>query len=609
MNRNKTNKTEQADMLSFFSTAWLLPGLVSGFLLLSGCGLTTAIKDESTAQNSEKAISSDSKSNRKAVAAENISLDSGSMFEILAAEMMMQKGQAASAFEVLYPLAVQTKDKALAERTFQVAMASYDVTNIEKATQHWREVDPESAVAWRASFLLTLRHENISKAIEEWETYIKLSNNSLADELISTANKVASTVPKKPGTEFFQALTQKYKDEWAAYYGLGMISIVYQNPEIGIVALEKAKPLLPKEDYEKSLPIFYNLLSKLYLMSGNPESGIRAITPYLDSSPDDLLIQERVARLEVQAKRYTDAKNRYEFILKSEPEAYTSLLSLALIQMELQEYESAEQNLIKVKANKLYESVGNYYLGVLYQDNGRNALAEQMFKTVTDENYSLDAQLHLSEIYFAEKNTQKAFEVLNSISAKTVEDQVKVLRAKAIFTSADEKNLEAVTLYSKALSLDENNVEMLKAQSLLFYKLEKFDDYEANLLRVLKIDGNDTDALNALGYYYVEQKMKLDQAYVLLKKALSIEPESYYILDSLGWYFYQVNQFDEALKYLNMAFAIEKDDEVLIHLVTVYWQNQEINRAKSLWKKYHQNFLQNDRVQNLINELELGNTK
>ncbi|MDX1351794.1 MAG: tetratricopeptide repeat protein [Thiomicrorhabdus sp.] len=591
----------------------LTAGLLSVSIMLSGCTLFTTTDDSAktkTAEQTESQVVAAQENGDTAKKSENnLSLNSATMFEILAAEMMMQKGQAATAFAVLYPLALQTNDRALAERTFQAAMASYNVANIEKATEHWKTVAPDSPVAWRASLLLTLRNGEVVKALEEWDTYLKLADSPLADELISIASKVSSTVPKEPGTEFFQALTQKYPDEWAAYYGLGMVSIVYQNPEVGIVALEKAKPLLPKKDYEQSLPVFYNLLSKLYLMSGEPERGIEAISPYLEQSPEDLLIQERVARLEVQAKRYAEAEQRYQYILKAEPDAHTSLLSLALIQMELTKYEPAEQNLIKVKQNKLYESVGNYYLGILYQDNGQNDLAEQMFKQVESDNYQIDAQLHLSEIYFAQKNSQKAFEVLDSIEANSVEERVKVLRAKAIFKSADDQYQDAIALYSKALDLDESNIEMLKAQSLLFFKLDKLDDYEANLLKVLKIDANDTDALNALGYYYVEEKIKLDQAYLLLKKAISLEPDSYYILDSLGWYYFQVEQFDQALDYLNRAFAIEKDEEVFIHLVMAYWQNKEVNRAKLLWKKYHKNFLQNDRVQNLINELELGNTK
>ena len=589
--------------LRFFSA-----GLMVSSILMAGCAVPL-VPNNAADTPQQQQVKSNSVSHQKSQASNSISLDGNTMFEIMAAEMMMQKGQAASAFEIFYPLALKTNDKGLAERTFQVAMASYNVVNIEKATVHWKKVSPESILAWRASFLLTLRKNDVAKALEEWDTYYELSQTPINDELIGTATKVAGSVPKEPGTKFFQALTQKYSDEWAAYYGLGMVSSVYQNPEVGIAALKKAEPLLPKADAEKSLPIFYNLLSKLYLMGSEPLAGIETLEPYLEKFPNDLLVQERVARLEVKAKLYADAEKRYESILKIEPDAQTSLLSLSLIQMELDKTNSAEQNLIKLKQYQAYESVASYYLGILYQDSDRSTLAEQMFKDVQDDSYLLDAKLHLAEIYFEQKNLQKSMQTLDSIKTNTDVDKIKVLRAKAIFTSATGNNDEAIAYYNQALTLDPDNVAILKAQSLLLYNSDRFEEYESNLLKVLKLNENDADVLNALGYFYVEKKIKLDQAYDLLNKALSLQPQSYYILDSLGWYFYQVKEYAKAIEYLNKAFEIEQDEEVLIHLVSAYWQNNEVNRAKSLWKKYHKNFLQNERVQNLINELEIGTTK
>ena len=78
-------------------------------------------------------------------------------------------------------------------------------------------------------------------------------------------------------------------------------------------------------------------------MDSQPEEGIKALTPYIEKHPDDLLVQERVARLEVQAVRYDDAEKRYLQILKVEPNALTSRLSVALIQIEQNKYEQAEK--------------------------------------------------------------------------------------------------------------------------------------------------------------------------------------------------------------------------------------------------------------------------
>jgi tetratricopeptide (TPR) repeat protein len=248
--------------------------------------------------------------------------------------------------------------------------------------------------------------------------------------------------------------------------------------------------------------------------------------------------------------------------------------------------------------------VGNYYLGILYQDSDRNELAISSFERVKSASYYVDAQLHLAEIYFAQNKSEESFAILDAMELAQPADQVKVLRAKAIFNSAQDKYLPAVELYNQVLKIEPDNTDVLKAQSLMLYKLKRYIEYEANLLKVLKLDNNDTDVLNALGYFYVEQNIKLDQAFTLLNKALSIEPNSYYILDSMGWYYFQIKEYDKALNYLNKAFSVEEDDEVLIHLITTYWHNKEFNRAKLLWQKYHKTFLQNDRVQNLINELE-----
>lgn len=595
----------------FLNKNTIFVSVLGGSLFISGC---SSISNEQKANHQDSPAtlltqenSDDSK--QTAVVGHAEQLDSRTMFNILAAEMMVQKKLPAQAFEVLYPLALKTRDPNLAERTFQVAMESFNVSNIEKATALWKEVSPKSAVAWRASFLLTLRHNEVVRALEEWDTYRSLSDESLSSELINAASKVSSTVPKESGTEFFQALTEKYPNEWASFYGLAMVSAVYRNPAVGIVAMHKAQPLLPSDDEEKSLPVFYNLLSQLYLMDNQPENGIKALTPYANKHPEDLLIQERIARLEVQATQYDAAEERYTKILKSQPNALTSRLSLALIQIERSKFKQAEQNLNLINENKAYQSVANYYLGVLYQESDQNKKAVQAFEKIEKGNYFLDSQLHLAEIYFSEKDITKAFAVLNKITPKNDDEKIKLLRANAIFNTAEGKFTKAISYYDKALEIEPENLEILKAESLIFYNLKEYENYEANLLTILKVNNNDVDALNALGYFYVEQKIKLDQAKVLLNKAISLEPESYYILDSLGWYYYQVKEFDKSLEYLNKAFSIKEDDEVLIHLVSAYWQNKEVNRAKSLWKKYHKNFLQNDRVQNLINELELGTTK
>ncbi|WP_029406837.1 tetratricopeptide repeat protein [Thiomicrorhabdus sp. Milos-T2] len=610
--------------------AVLISGLitVTSISLLSGCALNAQTKENNPKANSAQSIlASEPQQSSEAVPKKYTKLDSATMFEILAAEMMVQKRQMEPAFKVLYPLAVKTQDKALAERTFQISMATYRLENIEKATKLWRKVSPESATAWRASFILSLRDKQVPLAVDQWEKFHALSKADLFEDLTVSVNKVVATVPKEAGMAFFEALTKKYNQAWSSHYAFALAASVYKEPNLGLLALDKANQLKdssehkdnlePKDDLKPSdnseprdaEALIYMLMSKLYLINGEPAKGINALEDYVNKNPQDLLLQERFARLQVQAKHYDEAVSRYKKIIKAEPKAYTSKLSLALIQLESENYDEAEKNLLNVAEQPGYASVGHYYLGVLYQDSNRFKLAKDAFSKVQSESYYVDAQLHLSEIAFAEDNTEKAYKILEAIPLDDKENKVKVLRAKAIFKSAEAKWDSAIDLYNQLLAIEPDNLGLLKAQSMLFYKKDNFVDYETNLLKVLKQDSNDIDVLNALGYFYVEQNVKLPQAYNLLQKALKLAPNSYYILDSMGWYYYQLGEYNQALEYLNKAFKVKADDEVLIHLITAYWQDNQINRAKSLWQNYHQDFLQNDRVQNLINELELNGNR
>ena len=591
---------------SHLNVRW--PLLVAGVMILSGCAITADKTSDVTpgskaAQQAEPIKDSQQKPLTDLVESENLNIDSQTMFEIMAAEMMVKRQQPKSAFSVLYPIAERIRDKALVQRLFQISMRTYDLPSIEQATLLWREVEPESSVAWRASFILSLRKGQVDEALDQWQKYQQLSELDLSSDLIASASKVAATVQQEFAVPFFQSLVNQYDTEWAAHYGLGMVCSVHKNTQVGIPALERAESLLIEAGEQDSVSLIYNLLSKLYLSVTPPQQGIEKLRPYLAEHPDDLLVQERVARLEVQAKRYDEAEQRYQLIVDQEPAAYTSLFSLALLQLERESFDDAEQNLLRVSQQKGYQSVAFYYLGVLYQDKNDFESAKNYFARVNTAGYQVDAKLHLAEIAYAEGEQAQAYAYLDAIDSKNASDQVKVLRAKAIFAASDRDFNRAIDYYNQALQIEPNNIEVLKAQSLLFYKVEDFQSYETSLLKVLKVDELDSDALNALGYFYVERNIKLSQAYSLLNQALKLQPDSFYILDSMGWYYYQVGQYQKALEYLTVAFEKSEDDEVLVHLISAYWQNGEQAKAKSIWQQYRQKFPANEKVQNILNEL------
>ena len=533
------------------------------------------------------------------------------MTQILTAELLVEKGLPAKAFELIYPIVQDTRDSALAKRAFELSMSTYNEAEISKATQLWLEIEPNDPTPWRAMYLISLRQGNLPLASEQWDQYRSLSDETMSEEILSTAQRVARSAQADIGMPFFEQIVTQYDDFWQVHYAYAVLATHYNQPQKAVDILQTALVRLEASDSKEGLNYaaqtqIYQLLSEAYLQFSDPKVGLEVLKTYLQTQHNDWLVQERVARLEVKAHYLSDAEARYQRILNANPEANTSRLSLALLQIELDKRPQAELNLLQVTKDKAYKTIGFYYLGVLSQAQQRTDDALAFFNQVEEQPYVVDAKLHIAEIMFPSLGLPGTLAILDSIPATDVAAQVKVLRAKAIFYRASNAFRQSADMYAQALELAPGNVEMLLAQAVLFYELQAFPEYIARLEQVLAIDPDSVDALNALGYYYVEQGISLDKATVLLERALVLAPDSFYILDSVGWLAYQKKDYVKAEKYLMKALALEHDEEIIMHLIAARWQSGKQQQAKQLWREHYLEFAKNKRYQMLIENLQSG---
>ena len=80
----------------------------------------------------------------------------------------------------------------------------------------------------------------------------------------------------------------------------------------------------------------------------------------------------------------------------------------------------------------------------------------------------------------------------------------------------------------------------------IYYDLVNYSSVEDELKRAIKLKPDYSEALNFLGYFYLEQNKNTDQAGAMIKQALVVEPENGAYLDSLGWFCYKKGKFKEA---------------------------------------------------------------
>ncbi|MBP6715720.1 MAG: tetratricopeptide repeat protein [Acidobacteria bacterium] len=113
-----------------------------------------------------------------------------------------------------------------------------------------------------------------------------------------------------------------------------------------------------------------------------------------------------------------------------------------------------------------------------------------------------------------------------------------------------------------------------------YESLDQFDRAEGVLREVITRDARDGAALNALGYLLANRGLKLDEAVVLIKRALVTEPTNPSYLDSLGWAYVKQGKFAEAIAPLEQATRAVAGSSILQdHLGDAYFGAKRYREA------------------------------
>jgi tetratricopeptide (TPR) repeat protein len=152
------------------------------------------------------------------------------------------------------------------------------------------------------------------------------------------------------------------------------------------------------------------------------------------------------------------------------------------------------------------------------------------------------------------------------------------------------------TLISKyhLLFMNEEGVAMINASEILsdllyrrggsYERMGNYAKADEDLQYSLKINPDDAYALNYLAYSWLERDYKIDEAIEMLEKAYSQKSDDPYIIDSLGWAYYLINDFIEAEKFLKRAVQLMPDDPIVSdHYGDILWKLNRKIQARYFW--------------------------
>ena len=182
-------------------------------------------------------------------------------------------------------------------------------------------------------------------------------------------------------------------------------------------------------------------------------------------------------------------------------------------------------------------------------------------------------------------------ESLNYITAefnKIEKPNDKILFDIANFYKNSKEYKEAIKYYTKIIeTLDDNSEikkDLLYRRGGSFERIGEYTKADRDLLQSIKINPNDAYVLNYLAYSWLERDFKINEAIKMLEKAYSLKNNDPYIIDSIGWAYYLINDFPKAEKFLKRAVELMPHDPIVNdHYGDILWKLDRKIQARYFW--------------------------
>jgi Flp pilus assembly protein TadD len=124
--------------------------------------------------------------------------------------------------------------------------------------------------------------------------------------------------------------------------------------------------------------------------------------------------------------------------------------------------------------------------------------------------------------------------------------------------------------------------------------------------KAIALNPANAQALNYLGYSYAEDGVNLPEAEKLIKRALDIEPEDGFYVDSLGWVYYQKGDYQKAVEQLERAVNLTGEDPTITeHLGDAYQKVGKVREASHEYRDALKKAQDNEQIARLKDKLQV----
>ncbi|HAW45405.1 MAG TPA: hypothetical protein DCW60_03530 [Sutterella sp.] len=497
-------------------------------------------------------------------------MDAQLMFEIVTSEFVYTLGNKGDAYKIYMEQAKRHRLAWGASRAFNIALEAKARKEMLQAAERWASVASSKDINAKAALCIakvfngtplsklkkditTVKKALKSNQLDEFAAHLangafsqqnKAENFKTLNELIPSSNygkyaalpvgKLASAIGQNDiALRYASTAYQNNPDDSEAARFYATLLYIAGDKKKGFQILESGLSANPQD------PDLRYLLARSYLSEKQIDLALKTAKPLEPLVYEIPFIAGTIAEIYRAAGQNAEAKSFLEIFLsdkrlaKNDPRLFNqALFLLGRIETEGQQYEEANRHFLAVTSDSdLYVLARFQYAENLYALKDYGKVRQFLHKAVKDYPQNADFLILLARVDAALGNDK---------AAKATLDKTLAL-----------PKLTAHDYYWCAIVASE----------------AKLHDFSEQILRkAITLYPENPTLCNALGYNLLERGVRFAEAKQLIEAALKKEPANPMYIDSYGWYFFLVKDYEQAFKLLDRAWRdAPQEAEIGLH--------------------------------------------
>jgi tetratricopeptide (TPR) repeat protein len=400
--------------------------------------------------------------------------------------------------------------------------------------------------------------------------------------------------------ETYQEIINRFGPQEEAYFQMAQIFGSMNMLDKSAAALRGILELEP-ENFEVK-----KALGDIYLRRDSIDAALKIYNDLAELHPDNLELRAATAHAYLVKQDYDKAKEQFDIVLQKDSLSADEQIRFGQVFVAFIERDSV----VAPYAIKMFEKIQQTYptdwrpywfLGAISNIMKDDTAALKYFSRVMDlAKWNPDGWVSTASIYYDRNQFDEAIGILQEAN-KYVREEFRVYFLLGICYQRKHQTIEAASSLEKAIQLNGKSVDAMSALGLVYDEMNRPEDSDSMYERALQIDPRNHLVLNNYGYNLAVRGIQLERALKMSKEALAQQPTNQSYLDTFGWIYYQLGDYNEAEVWIRKAVELGNASSVIQeHLGDIYFKLSDKERAMIYWQKASELDPNNKSVQNKL---------